>query len=92
MYETTNTDPLSLPVDDTGVNGLSVVCRGPGIHGNNTHTITQIKNRSRSTLTGPSARCPPGSAVCALSTRVLAAGFAQDDASVTDVKLYCCQY
>ena len=80
---------------DTAVGGMEVVCRGPGMFGTLTENIQQKITWSSSELSSWSSTCPPGTAVCALKTKVeddQGAGWSggDDDRAVTDAKLYCC--
>ena len=78
--------------DDTGVNGLKVTCRGPGMDGSLTQNIQQNDTWPGSTWSTWSSTCPPGTAVCALKTRFLGHSSVDDIAYVTDVRLQCCYY
>ena len=77
--------------DDTGLNGLEVKCRGPGLHGTSIQKIQQTSEYPESTWTSWSGSCPAGTAVCALKTRV-EQEYIGDDAAVTGLKFFCCQY
>ena len=75
---------------------MEVVCRGPGMFGTFTENIEQITLGS-SELSSWSSTCPPGTAVCALKTKVeddqgAVWSGGDDDGAVTDAKLYCCNY
>ena len=74
--------------DDTGVDGMTVACRGPEMDGTLTQSITQSKTWENSAWSIWSSTCPFGTAVCALKTRF---GLA-DYVYVTDARLHCCDY
>ena len=85
--------------DDTGVNGMEVMCRGPGMSGTLTENIEQKMGFTTSEWTSWSPNCPSGAAVCALKTKVepdqgtsLGVLDYSDDGALTDAKLYCCYY
>ena len=81
------------PGDDTAVNGMKVTCRGPGMGGTLTHNIAQRITWNSSRWSSWSSTCPPGTAVCALKTKVEAEqGADVDDGALTDALLYCCDF
>lgn len=76
--------------DNTGTNGLRVKCRGPGLAGSYTRTITEEGVYWGTSKWGPwSATCPTGTAVCAIKSKVRG-NDGGDDVALTDVQLYCC--
>jgi hypothetical protein len=83
--------------DDTGVNGLAVTCRGPGIGGSSTAYLEQRGWWEASVWSTWSPQCPPGTAVCALITRVepdqgSVWGVDVDDGALTGAEMSCCAY
>ena len=79
--------------DDTGVNGMMITCRGPGVDGSLTQNIQQNETWPNSTWSSWSSSCPLGTAVCALKTRKqVYHGPDADDASITDARFQCCNY
>ena len=84
--------------DDTGVNGMGVMCLGPGMHGTQTQNIEQKMGFefSDSTWSNWSSTCQPGIAVCAIKTKVElekeSSSWDVDIGAITDVELYCCEY
>ena len=76
--------------DDTGVNGLEVKCRGPGMYGTQAVNIEQKMGFSDSQWSPWSSTCLPGTAVCALKTKLEIGGW--DNGAVTNAQLYCCEY
>ena len=79
--------------DDTAVNGMKVMCRGLGMNGTLTEHIDQRIDFSGSEWSSWSSTCSPGTAVCALGTRVEKhQGVTIDDGALTDAQLYCCEY
>ena len=84
--------------DDTGVNGIEVMCRGPGMDGTTTTNIEQYSSWSDSRWGIWSSTCPSGKAVCALKTRVEpyqgtgSWGSDIDDGALTDARLQCCDF
>ena len=53
---------------------MEVMCRGPGMNGTITTNIEQESTRGDSAWGSWSTGCPPGTAVCALKTRVHVGG------------------
>ena len=84
--------------DDTGINGMEVRCRGPGMFGTLTETVEEKSGFEESKWSHWSSTCPPGTAVCALMTKVEDDQGSEwgllfsDDAALTDGTLYCCDY
>ena len=81
--------------DNMGVNGMEIVCRGPGMNG--TREWTAVQNQDSigfgfsAKWSSLSPSCPPGSAVCALTTKVKEwAEDEDDDSAVVDAVLHCC--
>ena len=63
------------------------------MNGTDTENIGQRIDFSGSEWSSWSSTCPPGTAACALRTRVENdQGGAIDDGAVTDAQLYCCEY
>ena len=91
-------EPYQRGRDDTGVRGMEVVCRGPGMYGTLTANIEEKTTWDSSELSSWSSTCPSGTAVCALKTKVeedqggWLSGGDNDDGAITDAKLYCCNY
>ena len=92
-------EPDQLVGDDTGVRGMKVVCRGPGMFGTLSENIEQKTTWGSSELSSWSSTCPSGTAVCALKTKAeddQGAGLGRngkaDDEAITDAELYCCNY
>ena len=90
-------EPYQHSGDDTALNGMEVMCRGPGMHGTHIENIDQMINYSASTWSSWSSTCSSGTAVCALRTRVESlqgsgTQYGFDDAALTDAHLYCCEY
>ena len=84
-------------VDDTAVNGMEAVCRGPGMDGARTENIEQKETWGDSEWSYWSSVCPLGQAVCALSTRVESDqgsswGIDIDDGALSDAHMFCCDY
>ena len=78
--------------DDSGIGGLRVKCRGPGMSGTDTHKLAQYVLSSDSEWTGWAGGCPTGTAVCSLKTRVQPDESAGTANSMIDAKMYCCDY
>ena len=83
--------------DDTGVNGLEVKCRGPGMNGNSVMSMKDYQTFSYSYWTPWSGACPAGTAICSIMTKVEPDqgdqwGIDIDDAALTDAKMMCCDY
>ena len=83
--------------DDTAVNGMEVICRGPGMDETSTAALEQKMTFSDSRWSTWSGACSPGSAVCSLITRVESPqdtswGIDIDDGALTDARLHCCDF
>ena len=77
-------------VDDTGVNRINVLCRGPGLAGTDTVELTS-GSQDWGSYGAWSATCPSGQAVCGLSSRSHEfQGLQGDDLGLTDVRMFCC--
>jgi len=77
--------------DDTGVNGIRVKCRGPGLIGMSYETIEEKGTYWSTSRWGSwSQECPLGTAVCAIQTKLESSQGWGDDASIADVKMFCC--
>ena len=79
--------------DDTAVNGMEVVCRGPGLTGTSTlHRVQQL-GAFTTQWSSWSPSCPLGSAVCAPTTKIeeyQGYGMEGDDGALVDAVLHCC--
>ena len=77
--------------DDSTTNNIQLVCRGPGLNGDNTEHITANGDNQDGSVWGSySERCPLGRAVSALQTKYETdQGLAGDDTAIGDVRMYC---
>ena len=73
---------------------MEAMCHGPGMDGTLTATVEQKELYGHSVLSSWSLLCTPGTAVCALKTKVEEPSLPWDidNAALTDARLYCCEY
>ena len=74
--------------DDTALNNVSFLCRGPGLDGGDTVTITG-PGGNQGTWGDWSDQCQGGSVICSVQTRVEPKNDA-DCAGTSNLKFNCC--
>ena len=77
--------------DDSTTNNIQLVCRGSGLHGEDTEYVTANgDNQGGSEWGSYSVQCPLGRAVSALQTKYEAdQGVTGDNTAIGDVRMYC---
>ena len=77
--------------DDSTTNNIELVCRGPGLNGDDTEYVTANGDDNSGSVWGSySVQCQLGRAVSALQTKYETdQGLAGDDTAIGDVRMYC---
>ena len=86
-------EPAQGSGDDSTMNAMEIVCRGPGLYADvdatQTLSVEGSTENSGCVWGAYSEVCPQGEAVSAMQTRVELDQGSGDDSAVGDLRLYC---